>query len=48
MRDPKVICFFAEGLTVGDICMLFQDSANAYDYVIDVDNHGALILREPS
>lgn len=48
MRDPKVICFFAEGLTVGDICNLFAGQTDAYEYVIDVDNHGALILREPS
>lgn len=48
MRDPKVICFFAEGLTIGDICTLFGGNTEAYDYVIDVDDIGNLILREPS
>lgn len=48
MRGTKVICFFAEGLTVGDICTLFSGNTDAYDYVIDVDDIGTLILREPS
>ena len=48
MRNPKVICFFSENLTVGDICNLFYGSTDAYEYVLDVDAEGALILREPS
>lgn len=48
MSDPKIICYFAEELTVGDICNLFSENTNAYEYVIDVDLHGALVLREPS
>ena len=41
----RIIFYCAEGLTIGDICNLFGENTNAYDYEIAHDG-GVIVIRE--
>lgn len=45
--NKRIIFYCAEGLTIGDICNLFEGNTNAYDYEIAYDEESAsVVIRE--
>ena len=43
--SKRIIFYAAEGLTIGDICILFNNNTDAYDY--EIANHeGVIVIRE--
>lgn len=45
MNESRVVFHAAHDLTIGDICLLFGNNTDAYEYVIGVeDDH--VVIRE--
>lgn len=44
--SERIIFYCADGLTIGDICNLFEGNTNAYDYEIAYDPTGVIVIRE--
>lgn len=46
MSEGRIVFYAAPDLTIGDVCVLFGQNTDAYDYVIDFDEGSGIVIRE--